>query len=92
MREGLEVVDGELLARLLGSALDQRAAASRADRLRVMRESRSTVARVAPTDDMTALAACLNRLDRGPDGGLMDDVVFVDRWAAASAMERRGGF
>ncbi|WP_335983165.1 hypothetical protein [Streptomyces sp. CA2R106] len=92
MREGLEVVDDELLAQLIGGTLDQRAAAGHEDRLRVMRESRSTVARVAPADDVTALAAGLNLLGRGPDGGPVDDVVFVDRWAAAAAMGRGGGF
>lgn len=92
MREDLETVDAELLARLLGGALDQRAAAGREDRLRVMRESRSTVARLAPADDVTALAAGLNLLGRGQDGGLVDDVVFVDRWAAAATMGRAAGF
>lgn len=87
MREGLETVDDELLARLLGGALDQRAAGAREDRLRVMRESRSTVARLAPADDMTALAAGLNLLGRPAD-----EVVFVDRWAAAATMGRAGGW
>lgn len=92
MREELEVVNDELLAQLLGSAFEQRGAANRENRLRVMRESRSTVARAATADDMTALAAGLNLLGRGPDGGPVDDVVFVDRWAAAAAMGRGDGF
>lgn len=90
MREDLETVDAELLTRLLGGALDQRAAAGRENRLRVMRESWSTVARLAPADDMTALAAGLNLLRRG--SGPVDDVVFVDRWAAAAVMGRGDGF
>jgi hypothetical protein len=41
---------------------------------------------------MTALAAGLNLLGRGADGAPVDDVVFVDRWAAAAAMGRAGGW
>ncbi|MFD8146133.1 hypothetical protein [Streptomyces sp. NPDC059708] len=38
----------------------------------------ATVARVVPLDDLGAVAAALNVLDRG-----QTDVVYVDRWAAA---------
>jgi hypothetical protein len=92
MRNGLETVDADLLARLLGGALNQRAETARADRLRVMRENTSTLARLAPADEMTALAAGLNRLGRDADGHSADDVVFIDRWAAATTMERASGF
>jgi hypothetical protein len=92
MREDLEVVeDAESLARLLGGALDQRRAEEREGRLRVMRESRVTVARVVPVDEVTRLAAGLNRLDRRPDGPPVE-VVFVDRWAAAAVMGRGDAF
>lgn len=90
MRESLETVDADWLAQLLGGALDQRAAGDRADRLRVMRESAATVARLAPVDEVTALLAGLNLLERGPDA--VEEVVFVDRWAAAAVMGRADGF
>ncbi|WP_327072045.1 hypothetical protein [Kitasatospora sp. NBC_01302] len=90
MRESLETVDGaESLALLLDKALRQRRAQHHTSRLRVMRESCLTVARVAPVDEVTALAAGLNRLDRTPEDS---EVVFTDRWAAAALMGRADAF
>jgi cytochrome c5 len=113
MREGLEVAqDADSLARLLGGALDWRRAQARESRLRVMQESGATVARVAPVDEITALAAGLNRFSRAVEEveregvACFDDckvchaevteqapeVVFADRWAAASVMGRGDAF
>lgn len=93
MREDLEVMDCESLARLLGGSLNKREAEARESRLRVMQESPAVVARVAPVDEITALAAALNRLDRSsgrrPRG---PEVVFADRWAAAAVMGRGDAF
>lgn len=85
--EEVVYVDAEGLADLLGGALRQRQASAAEDRLRVMREDPATLARLAPADDMTALVAELNLVDRGPGS----EVVFVDRWAAARLTARADG-
>ncbi|WP_433860374.1 hypothetical protein [Streptomyces kronopolitis] len=72
------------MAELLQAALQARERETRRGLVQLMATAPATVARVEPVDELGAVAAGLNRLDR--DGG--SSVVYTDRWAAAVRLGR----
>ncbi|MFC9233636.1 hypothetical protein ACFTZI_32555 [Streptomyces decoyicus] len=82
-RSEVPEVQEEELAELLKVALQARQREARRGLVQLMATAPATVARVEPVDELGAVAAGLNRLDR--DGS---SVVYTDRWAAAVRLGR----